>query len=149
MASPKLPDYYSDMLVAYADLHDIGDIEYGMERNATSDNAEEHTNESLSASTSAQTAKRKSEIEREIQTQRQGRKKHQPDLASGLNSLGEMLANGLVEAAKVNSNRSTPDNEISGQMSQIMDLMKETKASIDKSIEVNDKMLQFLKSKFE
>ncbi|KAG9405090.1 hypothetical protein AC1031_004196 [Aphanomyces cochlioides] len=43
IASPKLPEYYSDMLVAYSDLHGIGDFEFGMERAPLVDDSGDHT----------------------------------------------------------------------------------------------------------
>ncbi|RHY06240.1 hypothetical protein DYB36_000903 [Aphanomyces astaci] len=32
LSTPPKPSYYSEMLVAFADLHGLGDIEFGMER---------------------------------------------------------------------------------------------------------------------
>ncbi|ETV69287.1 hypothetical protein H257_14914 [Aphanomyces astaci] len=86
--TPAKPGYYADMLVAFADLHGLGDIEFGMDRAASASLSEDNQGldtraigESVSMS-SMRDAKRKDEIDMEIQRQRQVRgKKQQPDLA--------------------------------------------------------------------
>ncbi|RHZ03012.1 hypothetical protein DYB31_007916 [Aphanomyces astaci] len=111
--TPAKPGYYADMLVAFADLHGLGDIEFGMERAASASLSDDNQGldtraigESVSTS-SVCDAKRKAEIDMEIQRQGQVRgKKQQPDLAVGLSNLGEALAIGLIEAAKLNRNQS-------------------------------------------
>ncbi|RHY20925.1 hypothetical protein DYB36_014243 [Aphanomyces astaci] len=147
---PPKPSYYSEMLVAFADLHGLGDIEFGMERTPiASPGAEDDVEvlEDLYAAGSMQQNKRKAEIDLEMQRQRQMRKKQNPDLAAGLSYLGEALVSGLIEAAKVQNSRSS-GVDVSEQMTKLLDLMEETKASIDKTNDVNDKMLQFLQGKF-
>ncbi|KAF0748102.1 hypothetical protein AaE_007469 [Aphanomyces astaci] len=138
------------MLVAFADLHGLGDIEFGMERTPiASPGAEDDVEvlEDLYAAGSMQQNKRKVEIDLEMQRQRQMRKKQNPDLAAGLNNLEEALASGLIEAANVKNSRSS-GVDMSEQMTKLLDLMEETKASIDQTNDVNDKMLQFLQGKF-
>ncbi|RQM23667.1 hypothetical protein B5M09_003296 [Aphanomyces astaci] len=103
--------------------------------------------EDLHAPGSKQQNKRKVEIDLEMQRQRQMRKKQNPDLAAGLNNLGEALASGLIEAAKGKNSRSS-GVDMSEQMTKLLDLMEETKSSIDKTNDVNDKMLQFLQGIF-
>ncbi|RHY40107.1 hypothetical protein DYB30_013615 [Aphanomyces astaci] len=103
--------------------------------------------EDLYAAGSMQQNKRKAEIDLEMQRQRQMRKKQNPDLAAGLNYLGEALVSGLIEAAKVQNSRSS-GVDMSEQMTKLLDLTEETKASIDQTNDVNDKMLQFLQGKF-
>ncbi|RQM24167.1 hypothetical protein B5M09_010524 [Aphanomyces astaci] len=150
LSTPPKPSYYSEMLVAFADLHGLGDIEFGMERTpSASPGAEDDVEvlEDLHATGAMQQNKRKVEIDLEMQRQHQMRKKHNPDLAAGLSNLGEALASGLIEAAKVKNSRSS-GVDMSEQMTKLLDLMEETKASIDKTNDVNDKMLQFLQGKF-
>ncbi|RHY68651.1 hypothetical protein DYB30_009569 [Aphanomyces astaci] len=142
--TPAKPGYYADMLVAFADLHGLGDIEFGMDRAASASLSEDNQGldtraigESVSMS-SMRDAKRKDEIDMEIQRQRQVRgKKQQPDLAVGLSNLGEALASGLIEAAKLKCSHNS-GVDIANQMAKMFDLMQETKASIDKTNEVND-----------
>ncbi|RHY56758.1 hypothetical protein DYB30_005460 [Aphanomyces astaci] len=125
-------------------------IEFGMERTPiASPGAEDDVEvlEDLHAADSMQQNKRKVEIDLEMQRQRQMRKKQNPDLAAGLNNLGEALASGLIEAANVKNSRSS-GVDMSEQMTKLLDLMEETKASIDQTNDVNDKMLQFLQGKF-
>ncbi|RHY42449.1 hypothetical protein DYB38_012287 [Aphanomyces astaci] len=132
------------MLVAFADLHGLGDIEFGMDRAASASLSEDNQGldtraigESVSMS-SMRDAKRKDEIDMEIQRQRQVRgKKQQPDLAVGLSNLGEALASGLIEAAKLKCSHNS-GVDIANRMAKMFDLMQETKASIDKTNEVND-----------
>ncbi|RHZ31534.1 hypothetical protein DYB37_013808, partial [Aphanomyces astaci] len=103
LSTPPKPSYYSEMLVAFADLHGLGDIEFGMERTpSASPGAEDDVEvlEDLHAAGAMQQNKRKVEIDLEMQRQRQMRKKQNPDLAAGLSNLGEALASGLIEAAK-------------------------------------------------
>ncbi|ETV70203.1 hypothetical protein H257_14235 [Aphanomyces astaci] len=133
LSTPPKPSYYSEILVAFANLHGLGDIEFGMERTPSASPVAEDDVEV--------------EIDLEMQRQRQMRKNQIPDLAAGLNNLGEALASRLIEEAKVKNSRSS-DVDMSEQMTKLLDLMEETKASIDKTNDVNDKMLQFLQGKF-
>ncbi|ETV64205.1 hypothetical protein H257_18878 [Aphanomyces astaci] len=41
-ATPAKPGYYADILVVFADLHGLGDIEFGMERAANASLSEDN-----------------------------------------------------------------------------------------------------------
>jgi hypothetical protein len=148
-ATPDRPPYFADMLVAFGDLHGLGDVEFGLER--PSDGADTENQDSDAAEEAAATAvasarerKRKVEVEMEVQRQRQGRKKHQPDLAAGLDTLGKDLARGMVEAAKLKNAPSVGDD----QMAKLLVLMDQTKSSLDKVCDASVKLLEFIQSKF-
>ncbi|RHY87807.1 hypothetical protein DYB35_011175 [Aphanomyces astaci] len=69
LSTPPKPSYYSKMLVAFADLHGLGDIEFGMERTpSASPGAEDDVKvlEDLHAAGSMQQNKRKVEIDLEM-----------------------------------------------------------------------------------
>lgn len=146
-ATPAKPSYYEEMLVAFGDLHGLGDIEFGLERHPNADAVDDldaDDNATAAVDPTVRERKRKVEVEMEVQRQRHNRKKTYPDLAMGLDTLGKDLARGMVEAAKLRSTPAAADD----QMARLLVLIDETKSSLDKVGNASEALLAFIQSKF-
>ncbi|RHY05150.1 hypothetical protein DYB25_010317 [Aphanomyces astaci] len=129
---PKKPDYFDEMLFAFSDMNGLGEIEFGRET---------HANESVSDEGTA-------DIQQEIERQRGERKKQKVDIGAGLETLGKSLADGLVQAAKLTSYRDRHDDESDKGINMLVEVVQETKRSIEEANKVQVELLAFLKSKF-
>jgi hypothetical protein len=146
------------MLTAYADLHGLGDIEFGLER-VPADNIGDETLRDVDAGDASDTQenvmveitrseKRKAEVDMEVKRQRNGRKSAHADIASGLEKFGSTLGAAIIHAANV---KNTPLNgapDMTAQMAKLLEVAESTKASIESSNQVQTKLLAFLESKF-
>ncbi|RHY88139.1 hypothetical protein DYB35_005736 [Aphanomyces astaci] len=152
------PSYYGDMVTAYAGLHGLGDIEFGLERTPLSEGVDEITRDleaederdsEVDAHPAMSRAnKRKAEVDSEISRQRQGRKNAPADISLGLEKFGNTLGAAIIQAANVRSIPTSGAPDMTAQMSKLLEVAENTKASIDSSNEVQMKLLAFLESKF-
>ncbi|RHY12496.1 hypothetical protein DYB36_012233 [Aphanomyces astaci] len=152
------PSYYGDMVTAYAGLHGLGNIEFGLERTPLSEGVDEITrdleaederdSEVDAIPAMSRANKRKAEVDSEISRQRQGRKNAPADISLGLEKFGNTLGAAIIQAANVRSIPTSGAPDMIAQMSKLLEVAENTKASIDSSNEVQMKLLAFLESKF-
>ncbi|KAG9403667.1 hypothetical protein AC1031_005158 [Aphanomyces cochlioides] len=136
-----LPTYWDELVTPFGDKGGLGDIEFGSE-----DTNEADTNVADEASESDEfsddnSLKRKLDEQFEVDNQRKQRKRNKmkkTSVAEGLASLGSTLAKGLVEAASIQ--RSPGD-------AQLLEFMRDAKASMDQNRVVQEKLLKLLQDK--
>ncbi|KAH9085594.1 hypothetical protein Ae201684P_005300 [Aphanomyces euteiches] len=99
------------MVEFFGDKRGLGHIEYGSNTpsnesqqigDASSDSpsqVQEELNDELQDESEHTKSKRKREISQELHRQRQAHRQKKADVASGLVTMGEVLAKGLVDAA--------------------------------------------------
>ncbi|KAG9416499.1 hypothetical protein AC1031_000899 [Aphanomyces cochlioides] len=100
------------------------------------------------------TSKRKREVAQEIQRQRQARRQKKTDVASGLVTMGEVLAKGLVDAANIQFAKDTTnkaDSTTDRALTAVIENLEQAKvmnaailASIAKTNATNEAILQLL-----
>ncbi|KAF0703098.1 hypothetical protein AaE_015555 [Aphanomyces astaci] len=102
------PSYYGDMVTAYAGLHGLGDIEFGLECTPLTEGVDEivrdleaedeRDNEVDAISAVSRTNKRNPEVDSEVSRQRQGRKNAPADISFGLEKFGITLGAAIIQA---------------------------------------------------
>ncbi|RHY43682.1 hypothetical protein DYB34_009155 [Aphanomyces astaci] len=132
-----LPTYWDFLVEHFGDKTGLGHYEFGtsdppspaksVDDTSTADGLKDDvTNVDDACHESNGPGKRKLELQQEMQRQRERRKKGKIDVASGLVSMGEIMAKGLVDAAALSHNGGVNDG-VSKQLQVVLETISDFK----------------------